>query len=142
VSKLENKNANAIFLYICSRNNTATMNAIIKNITLLSFFLLLLTITGCKRRHNIVQGEWILVNTERTTHKGVQLAPNGLAASINQPTIQYSHWRLHKKHLILSGKRFKSNSIYDFTDTLIIKHLSDKMLIVSTDSSEVRYMKE
>lgn len=74
------------------------MNLKIKTIILPLTLILLLTTIGCQRKSNIVQGEWILENKAKDTHEGVQIAPNGLAASINQPTIQYTHWTLHKKN--------------------------------------------
>lgn len=96
--------------------------------------------SSCHRHHNHLLGDWATVETY-TDHNpvGFQLSKGGMAASINQPTIQYDQWSLRRHELVLSGKRFENNQLVAFGDTLRIVKNNGNDLWVSRGTRQEHY---
>lgn len=99
------------------------------------------SLSGCQRKTNKLLGDWAIANTVNSTPIGFQLMKQGMAASINQPQVMYDHWEVHKKQLILSGKRFEEDGINDFSDTIKIVHSTENSLTLIEDSLRIKYRK-
>lgn len=85
------------------------------------------SIWGGRKERDII-GTW--VTDTSGTESGFQCGRHGIAASINNSTCQYNNWKISKSLLILSGKEFKDNRVNPFSDTMAIKKLNSKQLIV------------
>ena len=90
-------------------------------------------LTGCHNKSIPISGDWV----EESTRSGFCLSRGGLASSINRPETQYTQWRIRKRNLILSGKKFEQHRAVDFCDTLRIVRCNDKRLVLSTDSGNI-----
>lgn len=101
-----------------------------------------LSVSACKHHHNDIQGEWVLKATiSQPPPQGFQLSQGGLAASINQPELQYAGWSIAKKRLILKGKRFYDNQLLPISDTLIIVKHSVNDLVLKNDTAQYHYVR-
>ncbi len=104
--------------------------------------LTMLSIGACTSHHNEIQGEWVLKSTAHQQQpQGFQLSQGGLAASINQPEIQYSSWSLTRNHLVLIGKRFENNQLNTIADTMKILKLSVTDFVLQYDSTQYHYVR-
>ncbi|MBO7489416.1 MAG: hypothetical protein J6T88_03970 [Bacteroidales bacterium] len=110
-----------------------TIAAIAAVIGILAYIVL-----GSDRKRDII-GTWVTDTCE--VESGFRCGVQGLAASINNTTYQYNTWELSKDKLILTGKEFVGKRIYDFSDTLTIKKLSSKSLVVEQDGRTTHYKK-
>lgn len=97
--------------------------------------------TACNRQSTQLLGDWVDETTVGTTDEGFQLAKAGSAASINRPAVHITHWHIHHKQLILSGKRFENNDVAPFSDTFYIRQNGKKLLVLQHDSTTLRYVR-
>lgn len=100
--------------------------------------ILLYVLFGGGRKRDII-GTWVTDTSGIET--GFQCGNSGIAATINNATYQYNSWELRRNNLILSGKEFRNRRVREFSDTLTIKHLSSKHLIVEQNGTSVEYYK-
>lgn len=107
----------------------------------LAVVLIAFSLSGCHRKSNKMLGDWAIAATISSTPIGFQLMKQGMASPINQPQNMFDHWEVHKKKLILSGKRFDEQGIKEFSDTLQIVHISENSLTLVVDSIRVKYKK-
>lgn len=95
-------------------------------------------IFGDSRKRNII-GAWVTDTNGRES--GFQCGNHGIAATIDNATYQYNSWELRRDQLILKGKEFKDRRVYGFSDTLQIKHLTSKQLVVEHNGRTTEYKK-
>lgn len=110
-----------------------TIAAIAALIGMLAYIVL-----GKDQKRDIV-GTWVTDTCE--VGSGFRCGMQGLASSINNTTYQYNNWELSKNKLILTGKEFSGKRVYDFSDTLTIKRLNSKSLVVEQDGRTTHYKK-
>lgn len=103
------------------------------------FVLAALMLQGCHRREGKMQGTWIADSTLGTTNQGFYCGKGGIAASVNQDTVQFTDWSVSRQQLVLAGKRFSGNDVAAFSDTLKIKRRSNDRITLQHDSTLVRY---
>ena len=96
------------------------------------------TLFGNSKKRDII-GTWVTDTSH--VESGFQCGAAGIAASINNSTYQYNTWELSRNNLILNGKEFRDRNVYPFSDTLKIKKLSSKTLVVEQNSKTTRYKK-
>lgn len=97
-------------------------------------------LTSCHRQQSHLLGEWATTDTyDSGTPLGFQLSQGGLAASINQPTVQYAQWSLRRHDLVLSGKRFEERTVVPFNDTLHLVKSTDNDLWLSLGAEQQHY---
>ena len=75
-------------------------------------------------------------------YRGFSLDGNGIAASLNQPSIQYNAWRSKRDTLWLSGILFSDTSATPFTDTLIVKKISHDSLVLLSNKGKLHFARE
>lgn len=90
---------------------------------------------GSKKRE--IVGTW--VTDTCAIESGFQCGTRGIAASINYATRQYNSWEIHNNDLILKGKLFNNRRVTDIADTMAIKKLSSKTLVVEQNGKTVQY---
>lgn len=74
-----------------------------------------------------IEGAWVEpVPGMENMQQGFVLEPDGTASSINMATLQYESWKKEGDVLILAGKSIGNHQTIAFSDTLVIKDLSDK----------------
>ncbi|MBP5190798.1 MAG: hypothetical protein J6031_07790 [Bacteroidales bacterium] len=105
---------------------------------LLVVAILLYALFGGNRKRDII-GTWVTDTAGIET--GFQCGNHGIAATINNATYQYNRWELRRHSLILKGKEFRDRRVYDFSDTLLVKHLSSKQLVVEQQGRTTEYHK-
>ena len=93
---------------------------------------------GGSHKRDII-GTWVTDSAGIET--GFQCGNQGIAATINNATYQYNSWKLNRDRLILKGKEFRDRRVYEFSDTLNIKHLNAKQLIVEHNGTTTKYHK-
>lgn len=87
-----------------------------------------------------IEGAWVEpVPGMENMQQGFVLEPDGTASSINMATLQYESWKKKGDVLILFGKSIGNHQTIDFSDTLIIKDLSDNMLLLERNGSVYSY---
>ena len=84
-------------------------------------------------------GTWVADDGE--DQSGFRCGKQGIAATINNATRQYSSWETSRGRLILHGKQFDGNNIYDISDTIQIKRLNSSTLVGSCDGKQLSYKK-
>lgn len=90
------------------------------------------------RQRDII-GTW--VTNADGVETGFQCGTHGIAASVNNATYQYNTWVLSHSKLILGGKEFLDRQVYEFSDTLKVKKLTSKQLVVEQDGTTTTYHK-
>ena len=95
-------------------------------------------IFGGRTRRDII-GVWVI--SSDGTDRGFHCGNGGIAASINNDTIQYNCWELHGKQLVLKGKKFSNRKVSDFADTLHIRKINASSLTVMRDEVQLTYHK-
>ena len=100
--------------------------------------LLVYAIIGNTKNRDII-GTWVTDTAGIET--GFQCGFNGIAASINNDTCQYNLWETSRNKLILKGKRFVDNNVYDFSDTMEIVSIDDSELSLKRNGKVVHYLK-
>ena len=110
-----------------------TAAAIVAVLALLAYI-----VFGGSRQRDIV-GTW--VTDTSTVESGFRCGTKGIASTINNTTYQYNTWKLHHNNLILSGKEFRDKQVLDFSDTLKIKKLTSKALVVEHNGQTTHYKK-
>lgn len=91
------------------------------------------------RKQRDILGTWVTDTCK--VESGFQCGTMGIAATINNATYQYNNWELSHGNLILSGKQFKDRRVYEFSDTLKIKRLTSKSLVVEQNGKTTNYKK-
>jgi hypothetical protein len=100
--------------------------------------LFLITITGCK--NTALEGKWVQpIPDQPGKMQGINLQPDGQASSINMSTLLYDHWKRERDNLILNGKSIGNSQTISFSDTLIIKKLTEDSLILGKGRLDLRY---
>ena len=112
-------------------------NMIKKTTILLCSALVIAVLAGCHNKSMPISGDWVKEGTEESERSGFCLSRGGSASSINDPETLYTQWRIRKRNMILSGKRFENHRAVEFCDTLHIVRCNDKRLVLSTDSNTV-----
>lgn len=92
-------------------------------------------------------GKWVQpIPGQESQLQGFELKTGNSAESINTNTIKYEKWKLSKDTLFLSGHTEGVAEQSFFTDTLLIKNISDSELVISYKGSsagdEQTYHKE
>ena len=90
------------------------------------------------RQRDII-GTW--VTGTAGAEMGFHCGEHGIAASINNATYQYNTWELSRDRLILGGKEFRDRLVSGFSDTLKVKRLTSKQLIVEHNGTTTSYRK-
>lgn len=87
-----------------------------------------------------IEGAWVEpVPGMENMQQGFVLAPGGKASSINMATLQYESWKKENGMLILSGKSIGNRQTINFSDTLMIKNLSEQTLTLERDGMSYTY---
>ena len=100
--------------------------------------LLVYLIFGGSRQRDII-GTW--VTDTANAESGFRCGNKGFASTINNTTYQYNTWKLHQNNLILNGKEFRDKRVFEFSDTLKIKKLTSKTLVVEHNGQTTQYKK-
>lgn len=78
-----------------------------------------------------IEGSWTEpVPGMPSLYQGFSLRPGGKAASINMATLQYRSWERKDNLLILSGDSIGNHQTIPFTETYMIKKITDRNLIL------------
>lgn len=78
-----------------------------------------------------ILGDWVQpIPGMEDKQQGISLKENGVAASINMATLQYKSWEAKDSLLLLSGTSIGNHTSSDFTDSLVIRELTDSTLIL------------
>lgn len=99
---------------------------------------MLLLCSSCKRQKVHIVGDWVVPAKDMSRAEGFSLGKGGIAASINNSTEQYAQWSLKKRRLVLEGKRFEDGYVHEFSDTMQVKKLTEKSLVLQHDSVVVK----
>ncbi len=98
----------------------------LKGLSLCVFFMAL---SACG--NSSITGTWVEpVPGMEGQMQGFELKENGVAASVNMATLQYSGWEKKGNRLILSGKSIGNGQTISFSDTLLIEKLSEDSLLL------------
>ena len=88
---------------------------------------------SCLSNSNEIVGKWVIpVSGQPDKSWGFELIKDGSAKSINASTMRYENWILRHDTLFLSGKSIGIGQTISFTDTLIVKEINVKSLILKT----------
>lgn len=92
-------------------------------------------------------GKWVQpIPGQESQLQGFKLKTDNSAESINTNTMKYEKWKLSKDTLFLYGHTKGVAEQSSFTDTLLIKNISDSELVISYKGSstgdEQTYHKE
>lgn len=103
--------------------------------------LLAFNLTSCN--DSDIEGRWIqpVPGMEGMT-QGFCIEKGGKASSINMATLQYETWEQDGNLLILTGKSIGNKQTCGFSDTLLIKELTDNTLTLLKGESEMRFTKQ
>lgn len=93
-------------------------------------------IFGDNKKRDIL-GTWVTDTCQ--VESGFQCGKQGIAASINNSTKQYNSWEINRSNLIIKGKLFKDRRVSDVSDTMTIKRLNSKTLVVKQNGKTVEY---
>ena len=98
-------------------------------------FLLIFMMVSCLSNSKEIAGKWVLpISGQPDKSWGFELKKDGSAKSINASTMLYESWILRHDTLYLSGKSIGIGQTISFTDTLIVKEINLKSLILKTTS--------
>ena len=86
-----------------------------------------------------IHGSWVSDTEGNIT--GFQCGKGGIAATLNNDTLQYSSWQLHKGYLILNGKTFSDGKVTGVSDTFRIVSLTPTDLVATLHSNTIYYKK-
>ncbi|WP_455637697.1 lipocalin family protein [Parabacteroides sp.] len=99
-----------------------------------------IVLTACNNAQ--IEGSWVEpVPGMPEMVQGFILENGGKASSINMATLQYEGWEKNGEKLILSGKSIGNHQTLSFTDTLIIKKLTQDSLILNKEGLVLRYFR-
>ncbi len=103
--------------------------------------LLAFNLTSCN--DSDIEGRWIqpVPGMEGMT-QGFCIEKGGKASYINMATLQYDTWEQDGNLLILTGKSIGNKQTCGFSDTLLIKELTDNTLTLLKGESEMRFTKQ
>ena len=104
-------------------------------INIITGFLLTFMMGSCLSNSKDIVGKWVLpISGQPDKSWGFELIKDGSAKSINASTMLYESWILRHDTLFLSGKSIGIGQTISFTDTLIVKEINTKSLILKTTS--------
>lgn len=86
-------------------------------------------------------GSWVQPETSFTQEQGFVLYKDGTAADINVDYVKYESWEKRGDYLILNGKNVGSVK-KDFSDTLKIEKVDDKVLVLSQSGEKVTFTRK
>jgi len=91
-----------------------------------------------------IVGKWVQpIPGQEPSKQGIQLNTDGSASSINMHTLIYEKWKLKGDTLLLSSRTEGVKSTGSYTDTTLIKNLTDSTLALTTKgASEMKYTRE
>ena len=96
-------------------------------------FLLIFMMASCLSNSKDIVGKWVLpISGQPDKSWGFELIKDGSAKSINASTMLYESWILRHDTLFLSGKSIGIGQTISFTDTLIVKEINAKSLLLKT----------
>lgn len=90
--------------------------------------------SSCKRQKVQIVGDWVVPAKDMSRAEGFGLGQGGIAATINNSTVQYARWSLKKRRLVLEGIRFEEGHVHQFSDTMMVRKLTEKSLVLQHDS--------
>lgn len=91
---------------------------------------------------NDIAGEWVEpIPGMEDQMQGISLNADGTASSINMATLQYETWKREGDNLILSGKSIGNGQTISFSDTLLIKNLTDEEMSLTRGEMTITYRK-
>lgn len=120
------------------RKNNVKHTVVLAVVILLALGLAAYAIFGGRTRRDII-GAW--TTTAGGVKQGFHCGTSGIAASIRIDTLQYDSWTLHGKTLILKGTLFSKRKVTDIADTLHIKKINSKELVIEKDGRTIKYHK-
>lgn len=89
-----------------------------------------------------IAGEWVEpIPGMEDQMQGISLNADGTASSINMATLQYETWKREGDNLILSGKSIGNGQTISFSDTLLIKNLTDEEMSLTKGEMTITYRK-
>lgn len=89
-----------------------------------------------------IAGEWVEpIPGMDDQIQGISLNADGTASSINMATLQYETWKREGDNLILSGKSIGNGQTISFSDTLLIKNLTDEEMSLTRGEMTITYRK-
>ncbi len=89
-----------------------------------------------------IAGEWVEpIPGMEDQIQGISLNADGTASSINMATLQYETWKREGDNLILSGKSIGNGQTISFSDTLLIKNLTDEEMSLTRGEVTITYRK-
>ncbi len=99
---------------------------------------------GCNPKKHHLMGSWLEEGTKNTSEeiRGFTLGKNGIASSINTPKLQYKTWDIDDDLLIINGKEIQDTCFLPKSDTLLIKRVTKKKLILLREGIRHHYVKE
>jgi hypothetical protein len=87
-----------------------------------------------------IEGSWVQpVPGQPDKIQGFNLLPDGQASSINMSTLVYERWKREGQSLILTGISHGNRQSIYFSDTLIIRKLTNDSLILDKDNLKLIY---
>lgn len=97
---------------------------------------------SCRQQEQIHEGIWVepIPGLENQV-QGFNLKTDGTCSSINMSTLKFEEWKVDKNKLILTGKSIGNKQILPFSDTLIIKEVSEEKLILQKKDLTLTYNK-
>lgn len=102
----------------------------------------LLAAAGCSDDSSEIAGTWKRIEPGDSLYRGFTLGGNGIAASLNQTTTQYNAWHRKRDTLWLSGIHFADTAAIPFTDTLLVKKITDDSLVIHCKEGVQRFLRE
>lgn len=103
--------------------------------------LLAFNLTSCNDAD--IEGRWIQpVSGMEGMTQGFCLEKGGKASTINMATLQYDTWEKDGDLLILTGKSIGNKQSFGFSDTLLIKELTNNTLTLLKGESEICFTKQ
>ena len=111
---------------------------IMKKVLLFSALALSFMMSSCK---DPLVGTWVQPGTTYTPEQGFVLEKNGKASGVNMDFVKFETWKKKGNMLIISGENTGSLK-GEFVDTLMIKDLTDDVLILSQSGYTMTYRRK
>lgn len=106
---------------------------------IVGLFIFCLILFGCSKGSNIL-GTWVEpINGQELNMQGFTLKEDGKAASFNMATLQYHRWIREGNILILQGKSIGNGTEFTFTETYLIKKLTENTLVLEQNNNELTF---
>lgn len=97
---------------------------------------------GCQTEQSSLIGNWVQPIPGQQGEQGIRLDKDGVASSINMHTLVYKTWEQQDNRLILGGESVGNHVSTTFSDTLVIRKLTNDTLVLSRGSWKNTYIRK